>query len=142
MAVSCALIAAGVFACVVALEYVCLAWAKPGLCPTAIAAPTLAHLRTIYEWCGARLADALGVLALLRLHLVWQAFARVTWAGLCALPFFGVAHGFYVQSTTYMFDHFLVSCFLVTACTAAVVTWWLVKYLRARPPVAKKRPTK
>ncbi len=141
MVVSCALVALGVFMCAVALEYVCLAWAKPAVCPTAIAAPTLAHLRAIYEWVGARLADALGVLALLRLHLVWQAFARVTRAGLGALPFFGVAHGFYVQSTTYAFDHFWTSCALVMVCTAAALTRWIAQPVNA-PPAPKKRPTK
>jgi len=141
VAIAGALIAAGVFACAVALEYVCLAWAKPAVCPTAIAAPTLAHLRAIYEWCGARLADALGVLALLRLHLVWQAFARVTWSCLWALPFFGVAHGFYVQSTTYVFDHFWTSCVLVTLCASSALVWWIARPGNA-PPAPKKRPAK
>lgn len=135
--------AAALLACAVALEYVCLARETPGICPTAIAAPTIAHLRAVYEWCGARFADALGVLALLRLHLVWHAFARVFWAGAQTLPFIGVAHGFYARSTTYVFDHFWVSCILVgggIVCALLLCASWWIRRRMAAPK--KTRPVR
>ena len=135
--------AAALLACAVVLEYACLARETPDICPTAVAAPTIAHLRAAYEWCGARLADGLGVLALLRMHLAWRALVRVLWAGAQTLPFAGVAHGFYVRSTAYVFDHFWASCILVGGAAVCGLllgaAWWAHRRMAAPK---KTRPVK